>query len=113
MRSLLIHWLVKAVALLLVAQVLPGIQVANFGAAMVAAAVIGLISATLGLVLKLVFLPFILLTLGVVYFLINGLMLKVASGLVNGFKVHGCMTAVIGSVLLTVVDFVLNRLLGA
>ena len=112
MRSLIIHWLIKAVALVIVANVLPGIQVASFGSALIAAAVIGLVSATLGLILKLVLLPFILLTLGVVYFLINGLMLKTASEVVPGFKVNGCMTAVIGALLLTFVDFLLNRLLG-
>jgi uncharacterized membrane protein YvlD (DUF360 family) len=43
------------------------------------------------------------LTLGVVYFLINGLMLKLASEFVPGFQVNGCMTAVLGSILLTIV----------
>jgi putative membrane protein len=74
--------------------------------------VIGLVSATLGLVLKIVLLPFIILTLGVVYFLINGLMLKLASEFVPGFRVNGCLPAVLGSILLTIVDYVLNRLAG-
>jgi putative membrane protein len=74
--------------------------------------VIGLVSATLGLVLKIVLLPFIIVTLGLVYFLINGLMLRLASELVPGFRVNGCMTAVFGSILLTIVDYVLNRLVG-
>ncbi len=55
---------------------------------MIAALVIGLVSATVGLILKIVLLPFIFLTLGLVYFLINGLMLKLASELVPGFRVH-------------------------
>jgi putative membrane protein len=111
-RYWLIHWVLKAVSLLLVAQVLPGIQVDGFVPALIAAAVIGLVSAVLGLVLKIILLPFIILTLGIVYFLINGLMLKLASEMVPGFRVHGWMTAVIGSILLTVVDYVLNRLAG-
>jgi putative membrane protein len=57
-------------------------------------------------------LPFIMLTLGIVYFLINGLMLKLASELVPGFRVHGFWTAVIGSILLTIVDYLLNVLAG-
>ena len=77
-----------------------------------AAFVIGLVSATIGLILKLVLLAFIILSLGVVYFLINGLMLKLASEFVPGFRVNGCLTAVFGSILLTIVDYLLNRLAG-
>jgi putative membrane protein len=112
MRGWLIHWLLSGVALLIVANILPGIQVDGFGAALIAAFVIGLVSATVGLILKVILLPFILLSLGVVYFLINGAMLKLAGELVPGFRVDGCLTAVIGSILLTLVDFLLNRLAG-
>lgn len=112
MRGWVIHWILSGVALLIVANILPGIQVDSFGSALIAALVIGFVSATLGLLLKIVLLPFIFLTLGLVYLLINGLMLKLASELVPGFRVYGCMTAVLGSVLLTIVDYVLNRLAG-
>jgi putative membrane protein len=95
-----------------VANLLPGIEVDSFGAAFIAALVIGVVSATVGLILKILLLPFILLTLGIVYFLINGMMLKLASELVPGFRVNGCLPAVIGSILLTLVDYVLNRLAG-
>ncbi|MDQ1470153.1 MAG: putative rane protein [Bryobacterales bacterium] len=109
---LLVHWFLKAISLLVVAQILPGIRVDGFGAAFIAAAVIGLVSAILGLFLKIILLPFILLSLGIVYFLINGLMLKIASELVPGFRVDGCMTAVVGSILLTIVDYLLNLVAG-
>ncbi len=112
MRGWVTHWILSGVALLIVANILPGIQVDSFGSALIAALVIGFVSATLGLLLKIVLLPFIFLTLGLVYLLINGLMLKLASELVPGFRVYGCMTAVLGSVLLTLVDYVLNRLAG-
>ena len=112
MRGWLIHWLLSGVALLIVANILPGIQVDGFGAALIAAFVIGLVSATVGLILKIILLPFILISLGVVYFLINGAMLKLAGELVPGFRVDGCLTAVIGSILLTLVDFLLNRIAG-
>jgi putative membrane protein len=112
MRGWIIHWLLSGVALLIVANILPGIQVESFGSALIAALVIGLVSATVGLILKIILLPFILLSLGIVYFLINGLMLKLASEVVPGFRVNGCLTAVIGSILLTLVDYLLNRLAG-
>jgi putative membrane protein len=112
MRYLIVHWLISGVALLIVANILPGIEVESFGSALIAALVIGLVTATVGFILKLLLLPFIILTLGLVYFFINGLMLKLASEFVPGFRVVGCMPAVLGSVLLTIVDFVLSRLVG-
>jgi putative membrane protein len=112
MRDWILQWLLSGVALLIVSYVVPGIQVESLSAALIAALVIGFVSATVGLVLKILLLPFIILTLGVVYFLINGLMLKLASELVPGFRVNGCLPAVLGSILLTIVDYVLNRLAG-
>jgi putative membrane protein len=113
MRHLLLHWLLSALSLLIVTKVLPGIEVDGLGSALIAAFVIGLVSATVGIVLKIVLLPFIILTLGLVYFLINGLMLKLASEFVPGFRVVGCLPAVLGSILLTVVDYVLTRIAGS
>jgi len=112
MRHWIIHWILSGVALLIVANVVSGIQVDSFGSALIAALVIGFVSATVGLVLKVILLPFIVLTLGVVYFLINGLMLMLASAFVPGFRVYGFLPAVLGSILLTVVDYLLNRLAG-
>jgi putative membrane protein len=112
MRYWLIHWLLSGVALLIVARIVPGIQVDGFGAALIAALVVGLVGATVGLLLKIVLLPFIILTLGLVYFLINGLTLKLASAVVPGFRVNGCLPAVLGSILLTIVDYILIRLAG-
>ena len=112
MRRWILHWLLSGVSLIIVANILPGIEVDGFGAALIAAFVIGLVSATVGIILKIIFLPFILLTLGIVYFLINGLMLKLAAAIVPGFRVNGCLPAVLGSVLLTLVDYLLFRLAG-
>jgi putative membrane protein len=112
MGGWILHWILSAVALLIVAHILPGIQVASFGAALIAALVIGLVSATVGLLLKIILLPFIVLSLGIVYFIINGLMLELASAFVPGFRVSGILTAILGSILLTLVDYVLNRLAG-
>src|SRR5580698_756827 len=106
MRGWLIHWLLSGVGLIIVANILPGIIVDSFGSALIAALVIGFVGATVGIFLKIVLLPFIFLTLGILYFIINGLMLMLASALVPGFRVSGLMTAVLGSILLTIVDFV-------
>jgi len=112
MRGWLIHLLMSGIGLIIVANILPGIEVEGFGSALIAAFVIGVVSATVGLLLKIMLLPFILLSPGIVYFIINGLMLMLASALVPGFRVTGLMTAVLGSILLTIVDYVLYRLAG-
>jgi putative membrane protein len=109
-RHWLLHWLLSAVALLIVANIVPGIEVDGFGSALAAAVVIGLVSATLGFFLKLLLLPFIVITLGVIYFVINGMMLMLASALVPGFRVRGLLAATGGSVVLTIVDYLLSRL---
>ena len=111
-RAWLIHWLLSGIALLVMTKILPGIQVASFGSALIAALVIGLVGATVGLILKLLLLPFIILSLGIVYFVINGLMLLLASALVPGFLVDGLLTAVFGSILLTLVEYVLYQLVA-
>lgn len=110
MRHWLLHWLLSALALLIVANIVPGIEVDSFGSALAAAVVIGLVSATLGFFLKLLLLPFIIITLGIIYFLINGMMLMLASALVPGFRVRGLMAATGGSIVLTIVDYLLSRL---
>ena len=110
MKHWLLHWLLSAIALLIVANVVPGIEVEGLGSALAAAIVIGLVSATLGFLLKLMLLPFIILTLGVVYFLINGMMLMLASALVPGFHVIGLWPATLGSIVLTIVDYLLSQL---
>jgi putative membrane protein len=112
MRYWILHWLLSGVALFIVAKILPGIEVESLGAALIAALVIGLVSATVGLILKIILLPFIIVTLGLLYFLVNGLMLKLASEFVPGFSVNGCLPAVVGSILLSVVDYVLSRAAG-
>jgi putative membrane protein len=110
MRHWLLHWLLSAIALLIVANIVPGIEVDSFGSALAAAVVIGLVSATLGFFLKLLLLPFIIITLGVIYFVINGMMLMLASALVPGFRVRGLLAATGGSIVLTIVDYLLSRL---
>ena len=68
---LLLHWVLSALAVWIVAHVVPGITVSGPVAALIAAAAIGLINATIGLVLKIITFPLTLLTLGLFWFVIN------------------------------------------
>lgn len=82
MRHLIVRWLISGVSLLVVAKIVRGIEVDGFGAALIAALVYGLVSATLGFLLKLVTFPLAILTLGLIWLVINALMLQLAGSLV-------------------------------
>ncbi len=107
---LLLHWILSAVAVWIVAKIVPGISVSGPMAALIAALVIGLINATLGLLLKILTFPLTILTLGLFWFVINALMLKLAAALVPGFQVRGFIPALIGAVVLSLVSSVLQWL---
>jgi len=111
MARLLVSWLLSAVALIIVAHIAPGFYVADFSSALVAALVIGLINATLGLALKIVTAPLILLTLGGFLLVVNALMLLLAASLVNGFVVRGFGAALIGGIVLAIVNLALRWLI--
>jgi putative membrane protein len=108
MTRLLIHWVVGALLLLVVARVVPGFKVDGFSAALIAALVIGLVNATVGTFLKLLTLPLTLLTLGVFLLIINALMLMLASAVVRGFHVEGFAPAFWGALLLAILHTVLG-----
>jgi len=107
---LLLHWILSAIAVWIVAHIVPGIYVSGPKAALIAALVIGLINATLGLLLKILTFPLTILTLGLFWFVINALMLELAASLVNGFYVRNFIAALIGAVMLSLVSSVLQWL---
>jgi len=108
MVRLLIHWLLSAVALLVVSNLVPGFYVEGLGPALIAALVIGLLNATVGLFLKIVTFPISILTLGLFLLVINGLMILVASNLVRGFHVHGFGPAFWGAVVLALLGILIR-----
>jgi putative membrane protein len=96
---------------MIVAYILPGFKVDGIKAALVAAVVIGLVNATLGLVLKIVTFPLTILTLGLFWFVINGAMIYLASKIVSGFTIAGWIPAIIGGILLSLVNALLRMVL--
>jgi len=107
---LLLHWIVSALSLLVVAYIVPGFHVDGFVAALIAAAVIGLINMTLGLFLKLISLPIIVITFGIFWFVINAIVLELASGLLTGFHVANFGAAFVGAIVLSLVSWILHWL---
>jgi len=110
MINLIAQWVLNALALYLVANIMTGIHIADFGTALVAALVIGLVNALIKPLLFLLTLPVTILTLGLFALVINALMLMLASSLTPGFKVDGFWTALIGSILLSIITTILHSL---
>ena len=115
MRTL-IRWLLLALALLALAHVYSGVQVTQFGSALLAAFVIGLLNTVVRPVLVLLTLPVTLVTLGLFLFVINALMFWAAGSLLDGFEVRGFGAALLGSLPYSlaglVIDSALERLLS-
>ena len=110
---LLLSWFANALALLLVSQFLWGFHVTGLVAALIAALVIGLVNGTIGALLKLLTFPIGCVTFGLFNLVINALMLWLASKLVDGFRIDGFIPALIGAVLLSLVNSLLRSLFGA
>jgi len=109
---IIIKWLLSAVALLAVAYLYSGVQVASFGSALIAAAVIGLLNMVVRPVLVVLTLPVTIVTLGLFLFVINALLFWAASGLLSGFQVSGFVAALIGSLIYSLLGLVIEAALG-
>ncbi len=106
--KLLLQWLLSAAALLMVAYLYSGVVISSFGAAMLAALVMGLLNAVVRPILVVLTLPVTVVTLGLFLFVINALMFWAASGLLAGFAVSGFVAALIGSLLYSVLGMLID-----
>jgi putative membrane protein len=105
---MLIHWLLNAVALLIVTYIVPGFHVSGIVAALIAALVIGLLNATIGLFLKVITFPLTVVTLGIFWFVVNAIILKLASMFVPGFTIVGFLPAFLGAIVLALINLVVR-----
>ena len=107
---LLLHWILSAIALIVVSHFVPGFVVTGFIPALIAALVIGLLNATVGLFLKIITFPLSILTLGLFLLVINGVMILVASAFVPGFQVVGLLPAFWGAVVLALLGMLIRAI---
>jgi putative membrane protein len=107
---LLLQWLLSAIALLVVSHLVPGFHVSGLLPALIAAVVIGLLNATLGLFLKIITIPFSVVTLGIFLLVINGVMILLASAVVPGFHVDGLGPAFWGAVVLALLGMLIRAI---
>jgi putative membrane protein len=109
----LLHWILNAVALLLVSHLVAGFHVSGFLSALFAVVVIGFFNATLGLLLKFVTLPLGILTLGLFFLVINAIVLWFSSKFVPGFAVTSFSAAFLGALALAVIQLLFGFLKGS
>ena len=108
MKGIISRWIVNTAALLLTAAIVQGIVVDGLWAALIAAAVLGIVNAFIRPVIMLLTLPFNILTLGLMTFVINGLLLLLVASAVAGFDVQSIWAAIVGSLLLSVISSLLS-----
>ena len=106
------HLVVTAALLMLVAHLVSGVKVDNFGSAFLAAIVLGLANGFIRPLLVLVTVPVTVLTFGLFLFVINALMLQLAAALTPGLRVEGCGAALLGSLLLSILNVEVAAIIG-
>lgn len=106
MANFILRVLITALAILVTAKILPGIVVSNFGAAIIAAFLLGIVNATLKPILVILTLPITILTLGLFYFIINAFFFSFVAGLVSGFEIESFGSAILGSIIVSVITAV-------
>lgn len=112
MKGIVIRWLILTAAIMLTAYLLKGIQLAGFFSALAAAAILGILNAVFRPVLIFLTLPINILTLGLFTFVINGLLLMMASCAISGFEVKGFWWAFLGSIIISIVSWLLSSFIN-
>jgi putative membrane protein len=112
MRGIALRWLSLTGAILLASYMLDGIRIDGFVSAIGAAAILGILNAFFRPIALLLTLPINVLTLGLFTFVINAVMLKMASGVIGGFHVNGFWPAVLGALIISLVSWALNAFIN-
>jgi putative membrane protein len=110
MRNPLLHWILSALAIWVVSQIVPGFVVNGAVAALIAALVIGFVNGTVGFVIKFLTLPLAILTLGLIWLFVNALMIMLAAQFIPGFEVQTFAAAFWGAIVLSIVNMILRAL---
>jgi putative membrane protein len=112
MPGILIRWVILTAAIIVTAYLLDGIRIDGFFSAIFSAALLGILNAFFRPILLVLTLPINILSLGLFTFVINALLLLMASGVIPGLTVSGFWTALFGSLLISLVSFILNTFIG-
>ncbi len=110
MLNIIIRWFVYALLIIFVSWIVPGIKIDNFLSAMFVCVILALVNAFVKPLLQILTLPVTILTMGLFTLVINALMFMLAGWFTPGFEVTGFLSALLGSLLLSVFSFGVNRI---
>lgn len=113
MILILFKWAIMAASIMLAAYVIPGVNIKSFFSALWAALFIGIINVLVRPLLILITLPINILTLGLFTFVINALLILLVSSIIKGFEVKGFWIAMLFSIVLSIINYLLGHLFGA
>lgn len=108
MIHFVLRWIVSGLAVLLTSKIVPGFEIRDFFAACVAVVAIGLANAIVWPILFIFTLPINILTIGLFTFVINGAVLKLCAAIVPGFEITSWLSAIVGSIVLSLVGMALH-----
>lgn len=109
---LILKWLISTVAIMFASYLLPGVMLTGFWSALWVALFLGLVNTFIKPLLILLTLPINILTLGLFTFVINALLILLASSVIDGFSVSGFWVALLFSIILSLFNYLLNSLFG-
>ena len=109
--QIIISLILNALALMVTAYIVPGFNVTSFTSAILAAIVLGVVNTFIKPILALITLPLTIITLGLFSFILNAVMIFIASSVVEGFKVDGWIPAILGAIVLSITSTALSMLL--
>ena len=110
MLNTILRWLAYALAIIFIAWLIPGISVEGFGSALLVAVVMALVNAFVKPVLQIISLPINVLTLGLFSFVLNALLFMLAGFITPGFEVDGFLSALFGSLILSLLALGIEKI---
>ncbi|MEJ2587723.1 MAG: phage holin family protein [Deltaproteobacteria bacterium] len=110
--GLLIRWFILTAAITIASYLIGGIEVNGFFSALFAAAILGVLTVFLKPILLILTLPINIMTLGLFTFIINAVILKMVSGVIPGFQVHGFWSAIFGALVISVVNWLITSFIN-
>ncbi len=109
---ILLKWLIMTVSILIAAYVIPGVWVSGFFSALWVALFLAFVNVIIRPILIVITLPINIVTLGLFTFVINAILILLASSVIKGFQVRGFWVAMLFSIVLSIVNYLLGHLLG-
>lgn len=109
--GIILRIIVTAIAAMAAAYLLPGVYMADWRVAIIVAVVLAILNAVIRPILVIITIPFTILTLGLFLLVINAIIVKLADYFIDGFSVHGWVTAILFSLIVSFVSFLIDKLL--